>query len=303
MQTPAVQQRCMRHNYGGLVAYTYPRAGHEGLVLCQKWLTIGFLFDDLFSEGKRSYEQLFSTISVIKETLLAEDSVTPRPAAPALRALTELRSESLKSRSRAWSDRFVQNIVDFYEGFLGEFMNQVSGKPVSINDYTELRRKSVGIPHAFDLMELTESIELAQPLYDSRIWTELRDAAIDVIAYSNDILSLEKELIHGEVNNLVLVIENSHGVNRNEAIAYARSLLESRVSDYLRAEQSLPMVFDDLGLGDSSRTDAQRCARGYRDWMAGYIHWHLSETTRYEEAVTSSSGQEISQMESMLKEL
>ncbi|WP_024803539.1 hypothetical protein [Nocardia sp. BMG51109] len=299
LRSPAARRRCVHQNYGSLMAYAYPRATRESLALCQKWLTIGFFFDDICTEGDPSPGEMHSAVARIAETLESGSVVGGRSDGPCLRALAELRQVTLAGRSPAWCDRFLRNALDFYEGFLEEFRNQTAGSAGSIGDYIALRRKTVGMTHAFDLMEIAERTELPERLYDCPEWAGLRDATIDVIAYINDILGLQKELIHGEVNNLVLVIENSAAVDRAEAVARARALLESRLADYLRLEQSLPEAFARLELGGTVEAGARRCVAGYRDWMAGYLHWHLSETSRYEGAGKASS-QELSCLENMM---
>jgi hypothetical protein len=281
----AAYARFRRANYTVMTGRYFPRASLNDLVLCAKWICLGFLADDLFGEMAEA-DTAVESVAAILEVISKGGS--PAGDGPASAALAELATETMRGRSAGWCRRFTSDLCDFYRAFAAEAAYQASGHVPFLADYIPLRRHSVGIGWVLDLAELLDATEVPEELFDTVAWQAMRWATVDVIAYSNDVIGLDREVARGEVTNLVLVLEQDLE-RREEAIGGATDLIRVRIADYLAAEAEVLALIAELP-GEQDRNALSRCVQTHRDSMAGYAHWHWHETSRYTEPETPGSG-------------
>jgi len=62
----------------------------------------------------------------------------------------------------------------------------------------------------------------------------------DLVAWTNDVYALPKELAHGEVNNLIVIMQHEDGGSLQDAINRACTLINRETRRFEELAQSLP---------------------------------------------------------------
>jgi hypothetical protein len=93
------------------------------------------------------------------------------------------------------------------------------------------------------------------------------------VGWANDLFTYEKEIIQGEVHNLVLVLMNERRLTIAEAVAQTIALHDDEVRRFLQEVEQLPS----FGL---DHADVQRYVEMLRCWIRGHLDW-AHETGRY----------------------
>ncbi|WP_329520764.1 cytochrome P450 [Spirillospora sp. NBC_01491] len=137
--------------------------------------------------------------------------------------------------------------------------------------YIALRRDLFGADLFFDLFEAVDGTVLG----DADRPSGLRDAAADVIAWTNDVYSVEKDLAFQERANLVLVLQRESGRSWQDAIDTARDMIAGRVRDFLVARANLPRSpTGGEGPGHAFADRLQAAMRSSLDWHRSVPRYH-----------------------------
>jgi hypothetical protein len=291
VQKESARRRYLASRFAWLTARAYPAVGGEELRLLDGWLTWLFLFDDQFDEclvGKEA--ERVQAILDDHRAILADPTVAPCHQRPAAAALADLCSRTFARASDLWRQRFTGHFARYFATYTWSVVNTALGRVPALDDYIERRRHSGGMTMAIDLIELAEHIALPAALLASPEFQTLARATNDVVCWSNDLFSLEKELARGDVNNLVVVLRSDGGLTLQQALDRAGEMLNEAVGEFEQTERALPVFGPKLA----------RAVRVYlcdlKAWMRGNLDWSLS-TGRYTQVERTAPGGVASYME------
>ena len=271
---------------GRLVARTHPDSSLEDLKIISDWYTWLFLQDDMRDEaevGRRPGE--LSEIDARFLDLLEGGEPTPLdiPLARALHDLScRLRAHLRENDiSEVWMRRLVRAVGEHLEATLWEAANRARGTAPAPEAYVRMRPLTGGLSIVTELVEIVEGIHLPQDVRDHPTVRRLTDASHNVVCWANDVLSLEKELRHGEVNNLVVVLRDAHGLGLQEALNRAVEMHDAEVGAFVELSGRLPRF------GSAVDAKLERYASSLRARMRGVLDWSR-ESGRYREAKGSA---------------
>lgn len=177
--------------------------------------------------------------------------------------------------SDTWWLRFVHHWDGVVDANDREFHNRSTSASETINDYIELRRRSVAMIMWMDLVELSARTELPPRLYRASEYQACVTATIDYCAWCNDLHSLAKEKAAADTSNIVTVISQACGCTVDTAIEDTLRRMATRIEDFLQAEKALTTrVTDHMDLNDATRQGLYRCLLSMRDWNANMDDWH-----------------------------
>jgi hypothetical protein len=108
----------------------------------------------------------------------------------------------------------------------------------------------------------------------------LLTTAADVVCWTNDLMTLEKEMTYGDTHNLVCVVSEAAGMTLDQAIDDVIARTDRRIDLFLAAEQELQDVLGAPGSSGESATATRRCVATLRAWMRGHADWGRT-TARY----------------------
>lgn len=276
-QSDAATENLARSSYGDLAAYIYPLAPLPEANLAADWLAWLCFADDQYEEGTHGSEQEWGAVTEAVRAVLEPGHVAgPLTRTPLIRALADLSRRLDLLASPVWKKRFTGHFLDSMAAAMREIQLREEGTPPPLSEYIGLRRDCGAVLPSLDLIEVCAHVELPPEVYHSTAYQEIVLAGTDIISWTNDLYSLDKEIAHGIVTNLVLVLQHQRGLDRPRAFRAAHSLIDRRVADLLAAQQRLPALAESLRLDAATRMALHRCAEGVRDWVAGSNRWHAT---------------------------
>jgi 5-epi-alpha-selinene synthase len=259
--------------FAALSALAYPTCSAESLKIANDWCIWLFAWDDCCdrTELGKSPESLKQVHDRYLEVL---DGAEPSPEAPLERALADLRRRMLAKDAGPWFGYFRAAVSDYFDACVWEAGNRRRGEPPPRAEYLRWRLASGAVFTAFELFNLTDELDLPDNVRNDQRFRDLTRAANNVICWSNDIYSLDRELQKGDVHNLVIIMMQREGLSRAEAIAHAVRMHDAEVHKYRRVELALRSFGP--GLDEKIRKYCQLM----RAWMCANGTWS-QHTRRY----------------------
>ncbi|GAC1477920.1 MAG: hypothetical protein NVS2B12_32360 [Ktedonobacteraceae bacterium] len=294
VQKESALRRFNAARFAWLTARVYPTAGLDELTLLNDWLVWLFLFDDQFDDSPygQQPEYVATVINGYIDLLKKMDI----PEGPAGGAFQDLWRRSLPGMSAAWQERFLEHLVAYFETYNWTVRNRALGRVPAMDDYIAVRQHSGGMTIGIDLIEFATHGELPTALLKSGAFQALASTTNNVVCWSNDIFSLEKESARGDVNNLVIIVRHQQNVALQEAVEHVNALVTQQVQLFEQVERSLPEFAPEL-----APTVAVFLA-GLKDWMRANLDWSL-QTKHYSQVEHTLPGKQVSYLESILAPL
>jgi Terpene synthase family 2, C-terminal metal binding len=287
----AAYERLRRSRFGFLAAHAYPKATLPRLSIASDWNTWLFVMDDECDEsgiGRRP--KRLGILHHRFSGLLTGDGIPRlrgRPGridVPLSHALCDLRDRMRALMPRAWMTRFVQSAIEYFESSEWEAENREQGVWPDAATYIRMRPYTGGLYTDIELIELTEGIDLPIVVRNHPVLKRLALLTNNVVCWSNDIFSLQKERAHRDMHNLALILHHHEGITEQAAVDQVARLIKGQVQRFIALEARLPQF------GPSVDGAVRRFVAVLRAWMRGNLDWSC-ETGRYRhaEAPTPSS--------------
>lgn len=260
-------ERVRRGGVGQLVGRFYPHAGRADLELLADYIFFLFMWDDFCDEGAaRSEPQVFCERN--RHALAAFTCGALGDDAPALAHMLVALYDKLRARmSGAWLCRFAVDTQDWLEATVWEASDRRAGTRPSVDVYVRQRRFASAIHPCLDLIELAAGIELPIAVRSDPDFIELGGRANNIIGWTNDVFSFEKEAGSQELHNLVLVLANARRLAQRDALEQAIGMVNGELA-----------VFAALGERLRQRHGAPLHAYvdGCADLVAGNLDWSMT---------------------------
>ncbi|CAA9892632.1 (-)-gamma-cadinene synthase ((2Z,6E)-farnesyl diphosphate cyclizing) [Candidatus Methylobacter favarea] len=260
--------------FGWLAARAYPNASLDRLEIVADWNTWLFMLDDQCDEwgiGKHP-EQLGALHFKCLETLSGSP---PQEQDMALvQAMYDIRSRLQPFMPLSWLTRFVQSVAEYFESTLWEARNRDQGIWPESKTYIQMRPYTGGLYTDIDLIELTEAVALPLSVRKHISIQHLTNLTNNVVCWSNDVISLQKEFNHRDMHNLVLILHHRQQISLQAAINRVVKLIERQVRRFIILESSLP------SFGAENDEAVKKLIAVLRAWMRGNLDWSL-ESGRY----------------------
>jgi Terpene synthase family 2, C-terminal metal binding len=267
-------QRFERAEFGRFAAMTYPTADRSGIGIIADWFAWLFLLDDQLDDGIVGKDR--DAAAALLGAILGVLQGSPAdPGAPAIvSCLADLWSRTTADTDDVWRKRFVDHVVAGGMAAVWEADNRVNGVVPTEASYIDKRRHTGAIYVCMDLIEIVEHVVLPDEVHSSPAFTAALDAASDVVCWTNDLYSLDKETALGEHHNLVTVSMHERGISEAEATDLTASRIADRLQEYLRYEPAV------LAAWPAHRRELEAYLAGMRSWMRGNFDWSAG-TRRY----------------------
>jgi hypothetical protein len=153
------------------------------------------------------------------------------------------------------------------------------GEVPNLATYARLRRATVGLFYSLDQTEWAGRYELAPRVFAHPLFTELREATTDTVAWMNDIHSHERESARQDPHNLLTVLIH-HGMTPTQAVAKATAMTYTALHRFVHLRDDVPGMLDELDLNDSERHAVRESVAGMENWLRGNHDWART-TGRY----------------------
>jgi len=231
------------------VRCVHPNATGVEREFIAKWYCWGFLEDDRRDEG--SPDDPSDAVAAQQEFVdiaTGESRADEHP--PLARALADLRQEWEMLGTPQWRARFTRHHIRYFLAHIWETTNRAKSHVPVRGEYVMETRVAAGLPLVFDMAALTSEIDRKSELYRSRQYQRLLRSAANVVCWTNDLYSLKRELLDGDVNNLVLVVRVERDCSLQTAVDAVTECITEETATFSRIADEVETTFTQAGLRD-----------------------------------------------------
>lgn len=160
----------------------------------------------------------------------------------------------------------IKNIKDCFEAMAWEINNQIKNEIPTVEDYNEKRLYNGSSFIAFNLIEIGGG-KLLPTKVRYYLLNELIISANNLVNWTNDILSLKKEIENNEIHNLVISMQKQNGNTLEEALRDVKNIVDSEINKFneLKTEvYELNQPFDSNIVKYIARLE--NVIRGHYEW-------------------------------------
>jgi 5-epi-alpha-selinene synthase len=280
-------------DFSGFSCRVYPMARPEELFFINDWVSWIALFDDWFDDSRLGARP--ECMSHIHQHLLAilQDAPLVTPLGPVAEALSDIWQRADNLTSSGWKRRFAQHHADYFAACRWDAEHRARNQVPDVDAYIENRRNSVANTISLDMFDLSEHVEFPAEIYGSQRFQAILRAANNIVAWTNDVYSLKKELAHGEICNLVVAVQYARHCSLQEAVNRVCAMIETETRCFQEMVQNFPAY--------SAEVDPGICQYLFDlgKWIRGPLDWY-HETLRYVEVEYTERGKASSYLEGIL---
>ncbi|KAJ7717154.1 isoprenoid synthase domain-containing protein [Mycena metata] len=258
-------------NFELSTSYCFPYAGEAGLRATMDLANILWLYDE-FTDTVSGAEATDAAIIVdraLRNSDFADESWI-------CRMMKSFKQNHIDKAGPNVARRFIDNFCRYVKIVGTEAVFREQNQVLDIPSYVMFRRETSAVRTCFDLVEYCVGLDLPQHVHEDPVFVSGYNAAMDLIFWTNDLLSynMEQSKGHGGAN-VVTVIMKSKGVDLQTAIDFLSGYCEALTSQLQESRRILASRDDPI-----YSTDAVRVIDAFGDWVRGNDQWSFA-TERY----------------------
>jgi hypothetical protein len=258
---------------GWLVARGFPTAMRHGLQLAADWTVLFCILDD-YIEKLPTAAEVEAYLQHLLDLFRADGTGDAGSSAdPFALGMMDLRRRFLMMASASHVMRFADRLEELFASNVTEARNRERAQIPDVAAYLQLREITIGLHVLFALAELLEGFSLSDRTRAHPALQRLATRTCNIVGWANDLFTYEKEIIQGEMHNLVLVLMNERPLTIAEAVEETIALHDNEVRSFLQEVEQLPS----FGVANEG---VQRYVTMLTCWIRGHLDW-AHETGRY----------------------
>ncbi|KAI6021041.1 isoprenoid synthase domain-containing protein [Pisolithus marmoratus] len=172
------------------------------------------------------------------------------------------------------TERLIRGLDSYFSASEKEIERRTKGNISNLESYIDYRRDTSACKPCYALIEYAAGMDLPDEVVSHPVIMAMEEATNDMISWSNDIYSYNKEQAQGDIHNLVMILMCEQGLDlqsaMDEAGAYWKAALQ-------RFEGNLTIL---PSWGPSVDQNVAIYVQGLRDMIAGTLHWSF-DAPRY----------------------
>lgn len=253
---------------GHLAARTHPGMSVDALQIVADFQTWLFLRDDKSDDNNEvlPYDRFYGVM---------EGGRTDHTDDPMTIAL-----ENLLKRVRGFDpsrvdyNSFVKAMVDHLEATVWESNNRKNSYVPDLKSYVRIRPVTGGLNIITELDNIVEPTANFTVRNHSKV-VRITDLSHRIPCWMNDILSLEKEVANGEVNNLVLSVQKDGNLDLERALKRSEEIHNEDMKEFVSLSSDLPTFWN-----EGWNVDLDRYVKVLQSRVQGVFDW-TTESARY----------------------
>ena len=274
----SVYQTLLVGKFHDLVARAYPYASLEDMEIITDLMFWNFFIDDQFEKaGVSKQPEILEPLKARLVEVIKKDAELTDIDTPTVRAWGDF-MQRLHHHPSATSEcvfRFTKNIEGYFQAIYGEALNNSQGIILDVVTFMKTRASTIAAYPYIDLILMTDQIALPPEVFEHPIVKRLELATINIIAWSNDLFSFNKEMKAGHNNfNLVTVLQQEYQVSLQQAFDHAAELHNTEVQLFIDLLAQVP------SFGTKIDGNLERYLLGLRFWIRANLDWSAG-TERY----------------------
>ncbi len=250
----------------------------EWMISLISWI---FLLDDALDQGalRNRVGEAEALLARLFSLLSADQNVAPATSGLEQAGVALMGSIS-SALSRQGQQRLLSDLRAYFDAVLKEIEARVSGEPLDLLAFAEVRRYTGATHLMFCAGEAARHAELPDAFCGSWPFQVLQDTASDVVVLVNDIFSYGKESHYDEINNYMMVCQHHLGLSLQDAMRFVNDLLNARVRAFQQARARLPLFIERQQYPHAHRVAIECYVNTLENWMSGNLAWS-SQVPRY----------------------
>jgi terpene synthase-like protein len=276
LPTAPARSAFARARFAHLMARAYPHASLPDLCLVTSWLTVTFMLDDHLESVLATQPERQRALGEVVLGYLRRTG-GPGPdrdgpggcdgdgsggcgAGPAgadghgggarvelaaalgrsmAGALCDVWARTVVRTTPGWRRRFIADIATYLDANAWEAANRRAGRVPGVDEYVSMRWATAAAGMFFDLIEVLGGADLPAGAPAEPVLLALREHAANVVAWFNDLVSWPKELLAGDLHNLVLVLRHERRLRLPDAVRAAVERHDAEVRAFVTARAAL----------------------------------------------------------------
>jgi hypothetical protein len=270
--------------FGRLSGWVYPDAEPDRLLVLAEWMGWVFTFDDLLddtAEGRDIgfVDQVVECMAAVCRGKAGRGPKAPtRTVARSRDAFADLWQRITAAMPPRWTARLTAHALEYLHSYRPQAAVNSARTVLDESSFTAHRLASVSMYPSMDQIEYAT----AEPIHASVIAhpdiAALRQAAANVVAWSNDLHSAAKEISVGDLCNYVTVLHHELGVPLQQAADEVLVRIYRQVERFTAVESRIVAMLPRLPA--HRRSAVLGLIDGLKFWMTGYVEWSI-ESGRY----------------------
>ncbi len=217
---------------GYLASTIHQEASEEVKQLIADWYLWMFFYDDLCDEGTMGHDPArLQRMNARLNVVLAGTTPDEREG-PVAQLLFDLGARLRVHGTPEWFARFCATVKAFMAATVWEASNRTRNSPPELASYLILRPVTGGLSIDTAFIELADGVCLPQEVREHQAVTRLNLLADQAVCWANDLFSLNKELHHDDVHNLVLALQREYGGSLPESMSRAAQMYHQAVAGF-----------------------------------------------------------------------
>ncbi|KAF8433264.1 terpenoid synthase [Boletus edulis BED1] len=269
--SPKAQDAYNRCDFNLLACLAFPTASKEHVRAACDLTHVLYMFDE--------YSDRLTPSEVRKQKDIVMDALrnphTPRPkgewiGGEATRQFWEL---TIQNATPVSQKRFIQSMDEYLEEVVQESNDKDDHRILDIKSYINARRRTGAVKPSFSIIEL--GFEIPDEVMSHPAIQEVVLVAIDMISFSNDIVSYNLEQRRGdELHNIVTCVMNEYHTDVNGAVLWTSDFLLGAGERFHTALAALPQWEEPLN------SQVRAYCDGVGQWVRANDDWSF-EGERY----------------------
>ncbi|KAG1852781.1 isoprenoid synthase domain-containing protein [Suillus subalutaceus] len=257
---------------GYLASATYPDADAFHLRVCADWLGWSFIVDDWLEFERFDVNDAWG----IRDSCMSafRDPVNFQTERYSAKMCKSFVSRFKETSGPGCAKRFIESNDVWFILAAKEMDNRLKGHVNNVESYIEMRRILSGLKPSFALIEFAGQIDLPDEVVSHPVIMALEEAAIDWVAWSNDIFSYNVEQARHSTSNLVVLVMMHQGLDLQGAVDYCGRLCKTSIQRFEEHRAILP------SWGEEVDKEVAIYVQGLQNWMSGSLQWSF-ENARY----------------------
>ncbi|SFM26390.1 hypothetical protein SAMN04487943_11138 [Gracilibacillus orientalis] len=221
---------------GYFSARLFPQASFAPLIMISKYNLLIFVLED-YLEKNRNNSKAYNLVKQMVQIMEGKLSQLSHKNAYLL-AWAQWWEKTKKMTPYQWQNRFAKNIQAYLYNKIWKMesqQNDIIGFEVDEDlSYNQNQEKNF---HYFDLIEMANTVYLPEKLINNT-FIELKTNVSAIINLTNDIISLKKELIASDIDNILLSLHQNQTFIQ-EVINDTVELQNLYIEEFTRLEREL----------------------------------------------------------------
>ncbi|KAH7067975.1 isoprenoid synthase domain-containing protein [Paraphoma chrysanthemicola] len=249
--TPAERARQRKVNVALCCAYFWTHGSMDKLLVLTSFVAWLFFWDDeidcgtLTNDSARTDAYCDATLAFMKHHLQPELNVTPPPAGRLHNSgmWAGIGKEMQVGQSKESRDRFAESVYRVVNAVRDTQAKWVIGMD-SYDDYAKRRRAGVALDIVVTSLQWFHGLSLPASIWEHEAMQSVMDEVSITVFLFNDIVSLKKEVVDGQVDSTVPIYVWSQNSSPQAAVDKAVKMLEVSWGNLLAAGSRLQDVAD-----------------------------------------------------------